>query len=96
MNLCYIDWHVTPSGPTAGTRSGSRPPSARCPSAPRAGRSRVRSRTRRLFRQSSLWEDKADFDTYWNSEEVSAMREEALPYYAKPVLPVWHNLIVGE
>ena len=48
------------------------------------------------FRQASLWESHDDFDRYWYSDEVSAFREEAVNYYNKPVLPVWHSLIAGE
>lgn len=47
------------------------------------------------FRQVSVWEDKADFDDYWASDEISALREKALPYFHKPLLPTWHAL-VGE
>ena len=33
---------------------------------------------------------------YWYSDEIAALRQEAVNYYAKPVLPVWHTLIAGE
>lgn len=45
------------------------------------------------FRQVSVWEEMADFERYWASDEVTAMREAALNYFHKPVLPVWHNLV---
>ncbi len=48
------------------------------------------------FRQASLWESREDFERYWYSDEISALREEAVDYYNKPVLPVWHTLIAGE
>jgi hypothetical protein len=44
------------------------------------------------FRQLSTWEDKADFERYWASDEISALRQEAMSYYAKPLLPGWHTL----
>lgn len=44
------------------------------------------------FRQVSVWEDQADFDNYWASDEISALREEAMNLFHKPVLPVWHSL----
>jgi hypothetical protein len=50
----------------------------------------------KLFRQASVWEDRGDFDRYWNSDEVNAIREQAVNFYNKPVLPVWHTLITGE
>jgi quinol monooxygenase YgiN len=45
------------------------------------------------FRQVSVWDDRADFDRYWASDEISALRQAALPYFNKPVYPVWHDLI---
>jgi hypothetical protein len=44
------------------------------------------------FRQVSVWERRADFERYWASDELSALREEALPYFHKPLLPYWHAL----
>lgn len=44
------------------------------------------------FRQVTVWERKADFERYWASDEITALREEALSYFNKPVLPVWHSL----
>jgi hypothetical protein len=46
------------------------------------------------FRQVSTWEDKADFERYWASDEISLLRQEALSYYAKPLLPTWHVLAI--
>ena len=47
------------------------------------------------FTQTSLWRDRADFERYWASDEVSAIRQDALKYYNKPTLPVWHTLVAG-
>lgn len=44
------------------------------------------------FRQVSVWESKDDFEAYWASDEISALREAALPYYHKPVVTSWHSL----
>ena len=44
------------------------------------------------FRQVSVWEDKDDFEAYWASDEIAGLREEAINYFHKPVLPVWHSL----
>jgi quinol monooxygenase YgiN len=44
------------------------------------------------FRQVSVWEDKADFERYWASDEVTALRENAMNYFNKPLLPSWHSL----
>jgi hypothetical protein len=44
------------------------------------------------FRQVSTWEDKEDFDRYWYSDEISALRQEAFSYYNKPLATAWHSL----
>jgi hypothetical protein len=48
-----------------------------------------------LFRQTITWNDKADFESYWFSEEVSAIREQVIDLYDKPLLPVWFTPIVS-
>ncbi len=42
------------------------------------------------FRQTTVWDDRADFDRYWASDEVASARRLALDYYNKPLLPGWH------
>ena len=42
-----------------------------------------------IFRQVTHWNDKADFESYWYSEELSAHREEIVDLYVKPLLPQW-------
>jgi hypothetical protein len=44
------------------------------------------------FRQISVWEDHADFERYWYSDEIAALREAAMNYYNKPLLPGWHTI----
>ena len=44
------------------------------------------------FRQTSIWDDTDDFERYWASDEISALREEALNHYNKPIVSVWHSL----
>ncbi|HSI81650.1 MAG TPA: hypothetical protein VK919_13465 [Solirubrobacterales bacterium] len=44
------------------------------------------------FRQVSIWEDPDDFERYWASDEISALREAALSYYHKPLVVTWHTL----
>jgi heme-degrading monooxygenase HmoA len=45
------------------------------------------------LRQISVWESHADFDAYWASDEISALRREAMAYFQKPVYPTWHTLL---
>ena len=49
-----------------------------------------------LFRQTTVWENREDFERYWSSDEVTALRIEAQGYYNKPLLPGWHQLIAAE
>ncbi len=44
------------------------------------------------FRQVSVWDDIDDFETYWGSDEIAGLRRDAINYFHKPVLPVWHSL----
>ena len=42
------------------------------------------------FRQTTVWNSRADFERFWTSDEASRAREEALDYYNKPLLPGWY------
>ena len=46
------------------------------------------------FRQVTVWESREDFDRYWASDEIESLREQALNYFNKPLLPVWHTMAV--
>jgi heme-degrading monooxygenase HmoA len=46
------------------------------------------------FRQVSVWESKDDFERFWASDDVAALREEAFNYFNKPVVSVWHSMTV--
>jgi hypothetical protein len=96
MEVCYIDWHVTPFRADRWYEIWE-------PGAERAMAFGAKSWTLTrsfddplLFRQASVWENRGDFERYWYSDEVSAIREQAINYYAKPILPSWHGLIAGE
>jgi len=47
------------------------------------------------FRQISTWEKKGDFEAWWFSEEVSAIRETVVDLYDKPLLPTWLARVTG-
>jgi quinol monooxygenase YgiN len=49
-----------------------------------------------LFRQISTWRDPDDFERYWASDEVSAIREQAMNFFNKPLVPSWHTFVAGE
>ena len=46
------------------------------------------------FVQEAIFECKADFERYWYSDDVSALREAAINYFNKPLLPSWHTVAV--
>ena len=48
------------------------------------------------FIQMTTWENRADFDRFWASDEVADAREAAGTWFNKPVYPVWHVLIAAE
>ncbi len=96
VEVCYIDWHVHPFRTDRWFEIWE-------PAAQRALSFGAKSSTITrsiddplLFRQTSIWNDRKDFERYWYSDEVSASREEAISYFNKPVLPAWHSVVVDE
>ena len=46
------------------------------------------------FLQMATFEDKHDFDRYWNGEEFSIWRADYSSWYQVPVLYNWNDLIL--
>jgi hypothetical protein len=46
------------------------------------------------FRQVTTWNDKDDFERYWASDEIATLRQAAFNYFNKPLVYVWHTLVV--
>jgi hypothetical protein len=44
------------------------------------------------FRQTSMWSDRGDFERYWYSADITGLRESAMNYFNKPLLPHWASL----
>ena len=93
--ICVLDWHITPF-------RAERFYEIWLPAAERVlafGATRwtiSRSIDDPLhFRQTSSWRDRDDFERYWASDEVSSIRQDALKYFQKPVLPTWHTVVAG-
>lgn len=94
--VCVIDWHVAPfrrdefvaGWLTACERSRSF--GARSWSLTRSEDDPLH------LRQTTVWESRDDFQRYWTSEEVAAIRADLLPYFNKPVSPTWHALLGAE
>ena len=47
------------------------------------------------IRQVTVWESRADQERWWASDELSALREQAMTYYHKPVVSNWHAQIAN-
>lgn len=92
MHVNYIDWHVTPFRADRWLEIW-RPALDRALAFGASTCFLSRSGDDPLhFRQVSTWERMEDFERYWASDEIGALREAALSYYHKPVGPVWHRL----
>jgi len=92
MHVNYIEWRVHPFRSDRWLEAWS-------PAVERAAAYGARAcyLTRNIedplhFRQTSIWADTADFDRYWASDEIAALRQDALNYYNKPVVWAWHSL----
>ncbi|MGI9557197.1 MAG: putative quinol monooxygenase, partial [Solirubrobacterales bacterium] len=92
--LCVIDWHVHPKREER-WYAVWRPATERALSFGARSYSLTRSEEDPLhFRQSSVWEEREDFERYWSSDEISAARQEVMSLYNKPAIPGWHTLLV--
>ena len=94
--VCTLDWHVTPfradrfldlweaagaKAPAYGAKSWSLIRSTDDPLA---------------FRQTMVWESRADFERYWYSDEIAQARAAIIDLYDIPLLPAWHTLVASE
>jgi hypothetical protein len=96
LDVVYIDWHVHPFRAERWYEIWE-PGAARAMAFGAKGWSLTRNVEDPLhFRQASVWEKRDDFERYWYSDEIAGLREQALNYYNKPLLPIWHVLIAGE
>ena len=91
MEVHYIEWHIVPVPARPLPRDlDARRSTGRSPTAPRrAFLTRNEDDTLHL-RQVTVWESRADHERWWFSDELSALRQEALKYYHKPVDQHWH------
>jgi len=48
------------------------------------------------FLQTMVWDERADFERYWYSEEVRHAREQTIGFYDILLLPEWHTLLAAE
>jgi heme-degrading monooxygenase HmoA len=45
------------------------------------------------FVHMSFWEDRADFDRWWFSREMSDIRAATIGLYDQPLLPHWYTVL---
>lgn len=96
VEVNVIDWHVTPFRADRWYRLW-RPALERASAFGATSYSLTRSEDDHLhFRQTTHWTSRDDFERYWSSDEVAHAREEAINFYAKPLLPAWHMLVADE
>ena len=94
--VCAIDWHIAPWRADRWLELWW-PAAERMPAFGAKSWSLTRSVDDPLaFRQSSVWENRTDFERYWYSEETEAARATIIDLYDKPLIPSWHSLLVEE
>jgi hypothetical protein len=94
--VCTLDWHVTPFRRDRWLDLWM-PAAARMPAYGASSWSLIRSVDDPLaFQQTSTWENRADFERWWFSEEVEQARAAIIDMHDIPILPAWHTLVVSE
>ena len=94
--VCVLDWHVAPFRADRFLDVWE-PAAARMPAFGAKSWSLIRSVDDPLaFRQTSVWENRSDFERYWYSDEIEEARAQAIGYYDLPILPAWHTVLAAE
>ena len=94
--VCTLDWHIAP---LRGDRwlDVWEPIAAKCAAFGAKSWSLTRSTDDPLaFQQTSIWESRADFERFWFSEEIEAVRTAIIDLHDLPILPAWHTLVAAE
>jgi hypothetical protein len=96
LEVCRLDWHISPL-------RGARwldlwePAAAKCTAYGAKSWSLTRyTDDPNAFQQTMVWEDRADFERYWFSQEIADAREKVIGWYVIPLLPTWHTLLAAE
>lgn len=96
MEICYLDWHVTPFRADRFLDLWE-PAAAKVMAYGATGWSLSRStEDPQLIRQQSTWKRREDFEAYWFSEDLGRHRAEIINLYDKPILPVWFQHLAAE
>jgi len=94
--VCVLDWHITPFRADRWLDVWE-PAAARMPAFGARSWSLTRSIDDPLaFQQTSVWDNRADFERYWFSDEIEEARAKSVDFYDIPILPTWHTLVAAE
>lgn len=96
MEVCRLEWHIAPLRADRWLDLWE-PAAAKMPAYGAKSWSLTRSVDDPLsFQQTSSWENRADFERYWFSEEIENARAAVIDLYDLPLLPEWHTLVAAE
>ncbi|HZO05948.1 MAG TPA: hypothetical protein VFB52_06140 [Solirubrobacterales bacterium] len=91
-----LDWHIAPFRADRWLDLWE-PAAAKMPAYGATSWSLTRAKDDPLaFQQTSIWEQRSDFERYWFSEEIEKVREGIIGWYDLPLLPTWHTLVLAE
>jgi hypothetical protein len=94
--ICRLDWHIAPLRADRWLDLWE-PAAAKMPAYGARSWSLTRSIDDPLaFQQTSLWENRADFERYWFSKEIEAARASISGLHDLLLLPTWHTILVAE
>jgi quinol monooxygenase YgiN len=94
--VCVLDWHIAPFRADRFLDAWE-PAAARMAAYGAKSWSLTRAVDDPLsIRQSSVWENRSDFERYWFSEEIEQARAAVIDLYDLPLLPTWHTLLAAE
>lgn len=96
LEVCTLDWHIAPFRADRWLDAWE-PAAAKMPAYGAKSWSLIRSIDDPLsFRQTSTWESRAEFESYWFAEEIAKARESVVDLYDIPLLPAWHIIVAAE
>jgi hypothetical protein len=90
MEVHYVEWHITPFRADRWFEIW-RPALDRALAHGARGAFITRNEDDPLhFREVTVWDSRADYERWWFSDELSALRQQALGFYHKPIDHHWH------
>jgi hypothetical protein len=94
--VCKLDWHIAPLRADRWLDLWE-PAAERMPAFGATSWSLTRAiADPSSFCQTSTWENRSDFERYWFSDEIEAVKASIIDLHDLPILPDWHTLLVAE